>query len=154
MREILIALTVALTLAGCVSQQELAQRQAQRQAEINHLLSRLSEAEQNTTVSCPNKQLCDKTFSLTKIYIQENADMKLQFSDDTTVSTYNPFDYAKVALRATRIPESGDSSSIKLVASCKGMDPNISEYMFTLCVNRVVPIYNGFKPFIESRIKP
>lgn len=152
MKIILAASLIALTLAGCVSQQELAQRQAQRQAENSQLQSRLSAAQQNTSVFCPDKQSCDKAFSLTKIYIQENADMKLQFSDDTTVSTYNPIEYSYVALRATRMPESGDSSSIRLVASCKGMDA--SDYFFSLCVNRIVPIYNGFKPFVESRIKP
>lgn len=148
MKAVAAASILILSLAGCVSQQEL----ARRQSEINELQSRLSAARQNTSVTCPNKQACDKAFSLAKVYVQENADMKLQFSDDTSVSTYNPIDYAYVALGATKTPEAGDSSSIRLVASCKGMDDG--GYFFSLCANRIVPIYNGFKPYIESRIKP
>ena len=65
--------------------------------------------------------MCEKAFSLAKVYVQTNADMKVQFSDDTTVSTYNPLDYGYEALQATKTPQAGESASIKLVASCKGM---------------------------------
>ena len=63
MKTIAAASILFLALAGCVSQQEL----AQRQAEMSGLQSRLSAARQNTTVTCPNKQSCDKTFSLAKV---------------------------------------------------------------------------------------
>jgi hypothetical protein len=148
MKAIAATSILIIVLTGCVSQQQL----AQRQAELSSLQSRLNASRQNTMVTCPNKQLCDKAFRLAKVYVQENADMKLQFSDDTTVSTYNSIDYGYVALRATRTPEAGDSSSIRLVASCEGMDDE--GYFFSKCAKRIVPIYEGFKPYIESRIKP
>lgn len=146
MKIVLVASIIVLALTGCVSQQEL----ARRQAATNDLQNRLSAAMQNTIVTCPDKRLCDKAFSLAKVYVQEHSDMKLQFSDDTTVSTYNSIDYGYVALRATKTPEAGDSSSIRLVATCKGMDG----LFFSDCAQRIVSIYDGFKPYIESRIKP
>ena len=91
-----------------------------------------------------------KAFRLAKIYVQDNADMKVQFSDDTTISTYNPIKYAYVGLRATRIPGSGDSSTIELVAFCKGMEDR--GYFFSLCAQRIAPIYEGFKSYIETRL--
>ena len=139
---------IALTLTGCVSQEEL----ARRQAAFNEMQSRLSASQNNTIVTCPNKQVCDKAFSLAKIYVQNNADMKIQFSDETTISTYNPINYGYMGLNATRTPEVGDSSSIKLVASCKGMYDG-GGYFYEMCANRVTPVYEGFKPFIESKIK-
>ena len=105
----------------------------------------------NSTVTCPDKRTCDKAFTLAKIYVQEHADMKIQSSDDTIVSTYNPTDYGRMALTATRTPESGDSSTIKLVATCKGMDSG-SDLFFKMCAERIAPTYKNFKSFIESKM--
>lgn len=104
----------------------------------------------NATLTCSNRSSCEKAFSLAKIYVQENADMKIQLSDDTMVSTYNPTEYGYVALRATKIPGAGESSTVQLVASCKGMD--VQGYFFAMCARRIAPIYRGFKPYIEPKL--
>lgn len=97
--------------------------------------------------------MCDKAFSLTKDYIQQIGDMKIQFSDDKTVSTYsstssNPLD---VSMSATKTPDIGDTENIKLVASCghqnKGYGP-----LFVVCATKVADIYDGFKLFVESKL--
>ena len=82
-----------------------------------------------------------------------NGDMKVQFSDDTTISTYNPLDYGYVALQATKTPQAGDSASIKLAASCKGMYSG-SELFFNMCARKIAPAYEGFRPYVESRMAP
>jgi len=146
MKLIVGAVVLVITVTGCVSQQEL----DQRQAGLNNLQSRLSSAQAYRTATCPNAAACEKAFRLAKIYVQDNADMKVQFSDDTTISTYNPIKYAYVGLRATRIPGSGDSSTIELVAFCKGMEDR--GYFFSLCAQRIAPIYEGFKSYIETRL--
>ena len=97
--------------------------------------------------------MCEKAFSLAKVYVQMNADMKVQFSDDTTISTYNPLDYGYVALQATKTPQAGDSASIKLVASCKGMYSG-SDLFFNMCASKIAPAYEGFRSYIESRMAP
>ena len=73
-----------------------------------------------------------------------------------------------MALRATKIPGARESSTIELVASCKGM--NDADYYdgirrtgvygsegsmstITTCVNSMLPIYRGFEPYIESILK-
>ena len=144
-----IAVSVIIVLAGCASPQE---RQL-RQSENAGLQSRLSAANSNTTVTCSSRVLCDKAFSLAKVYVQMNADMKIQHSDDTTISTYNPLDYGYVALQATKTPQAGDAASITLVASCKGMYGG-SELFFNMCARKIVPAYEGFKSFVESRMVP
>jgi len=97
--------------------------------------------------------MCEKAFSLAKVYVQTNADMKVQFSDDTTISTYNPLDYGYVALQATKTPQAGESASIKLVASCKGMNSG-SDLFFNMCASKIAPAYEGFRTYIESRMIP
>ena len=144
MKKILIIALTVTSLVGCVSQETI----ALRQNAINEAQNELSKARENATITCINKRSCEKAFSLAKIYVQENADMKIQFSDDTIVSTYNPIKYGYVGLRASKIPGTGDSSTIELVASCVGM-----ENQFTDCARRVAPIYKGFRPFIESKLK-
>jgi hypothetical protein len=143
MKKLIVIACAVTSLVGCVSQEQLARERAETAQAQNDLDS----ARTNATVSCNNKQSCEKAFSLAKIYVQENADMKIQLSDDTMVSTYNPTQYGYVALRATKIPGAGDSSTIQLVASCNGMD-----VFFNECARRIAPIYRSFKPYIESKL--
>ena len=144
-----IAIIAVIVLAGCASPQERQQRQSENAA----LQSRLSATNLSTTVNCSSKPRCDKAFSLAKVYVQMHADMKIQFSDDTTISTYNPLDYGYVALQATKLPEAGDTASITLVATCKGMYVG-SDLFFNMCARKIVPAYEGFKSYVESRMIP
>lgn len=145
MKKLAIVGVLTFAISGCVSQQQI----AQRQAEMSALQSRLSAARANSTVTCANKQICEKAFALTKVYVQQNADMKIQHSDDTIISTFNPTQYAYIALQATKMPGSGDTATIQLTASCKGMESSF----FPECASRITPIYDGFKPFVESKLK-
>ena len=134
------------SLVACVSPQELERNRAailQTQRDLNN-------SSAHTAIACNNKASCDKAFSLAKIYIQENSSMKIQISDDTIISTYNPTQYGDVALNATKIPGSGESAMIQIVASCKGMTDQ--GYFFSVCANRIIQIYSGFKSFILPKL--
>lgn len=89
MKKLIVIACAVTSLLGCVSQEQLASERAETAQAQNDLDS----ARTNATVSCNNKQSCEKAFSLAKIYVQENSDMKIQLSDDTMVSTYNPTQY-------------------------------------------------------------
>ena len=147
MKKLIVVACAAVSIGGCVSQEQL----ARQRADYAQAQSDLDSARANATISCANKSSCEKAFSLAKIYVQDNADMKIQLSDDTMVSTYNPPQYGYMALRATKIPEAGDSSTIQLVASCKGMDDQ--SYFFSMCARRIAPVYRGFRPYIEPKLK-
>lgn len=146
--KMLISMLVVLLFSGCAGYQQAVQR---NQSEVAELQDELDNAILSASLDCTSKQSCEKAFSLAKIYVLDHADMKIQLSDDTMVSTYNPIDYGRVALSATKIPGTGESSTIKLVASCKGMDDK--NYFFKICGKRIAHIYRGFKPYIESKLK-
>lgn len=131
-----------LVITGCVSQEQLAHRRT--------LESNLSQAHSNALVTCTSKPTCDKAFSLAKVYVQTMASMKVQFSDDTTISTYNANDWDRIALSAMKVPGAGDSATIQLSVSCYKM---AYTYEFEKCARRMISIYNGFKEFVESRLK-
>lgn len=146
MKQLFSFLVFCLTLAGCASQEEVA-----RQSETFLILEKkLIVANRSAVIFCPTKQVCDKAFSLTKVYINEHSDMKVQMSDDTMISTYNAVDYDRIAMEAIKTPSVGDSSNIKLVVRCK----NMSEYSVrnTDCMWRAIRIYTVFRPFVESRL--
>ncbi|CAH1189358.1 hypothetical protein NTGBS_1000003 [Candidatus Nitrotoga sp. BS] len=80
----------------------LAQRQAEYNA-IKHVKDRQRISRGNDTITCLNKVICDKAFSLAKDYIQQIGNMKIQFSDNKMVSTYsntfsNPLDVSMSAI--------------------------------------------------------
>lgn len=136
-------------LTGCLSQAQLAQRDAQSRAEN----SALQASFKNTTVRCETKTLCDKAFSLTKIFIERYADMRIQMSDDTLVSTYGPISYGKVAMKATKTPGVGESAAITLAVVCKGLDITGPQDMISsMCKQRVAAINDAFKPYVEASL--
>jgi len=132
-------------LTGCLSQQEIAQRNAESSA----ISERLNASYAFRTVDCKNKMACDKAFNLTKIYIQEHSDMKVQFADDTIISTYGPIEYGYLGFAATKTPEAGETAKIKLSISCKGFE----SFNFTACAKRMAPIYENYKGYIEGKLK-
>lgn len=146
MKNSLLVVLLGFVFTGCVNQQQA----IKRQEEINDLQIRLDAAKSNLLVTCENKTQCEKAFSLTKVYIQQHSNMKVQFSDDTTVSTYNPTKPLYVGMQATKTPGVGETATIQLTVSCNGMD---SRYFYVDCAKRVTPIYEGFKPYIESKLK-
>jgi hypothetical protein len=152
----LSATITVLLLAGCASQADIAQL-----APANE---RMKLAHKNARIDCANKRDCDKAFDLAKVYVQSNADMNVQFSDSTLIATSNTpnrgirddrYDQL-VELKATKTPESGDSATIDLFAFCNGLEFYF-DYRhtdaFVGCANKLTAIYDGFRPFIESRLK-
>lgn len=138
----------ATFLFGCVSQEQL----ARNQQEINQAKNALDAARLNSSIECKSKPICEKAFSLAKIYVQQNADMKIQFSDETMITTYNPTKYGLVGVSASKILGAGDSATIQLAAICKGMQYYQDNPFYVRCTLRLADIYRGFKPFIESRL--
>lgn len=160
-------LMLSITLSGCAAalkemkadeerrQNEERQAKNKQQADEIRNRERLENSLLNNsdTVTCSTKIKCEKAFSLTKVFIQQHTDMKIQFSDDTTVSTYNapadrPF---YVSMTAIKIPGIGESANIILTASCKSLSDK-QGLAFSLCADKIAEIYEGFKPFVESKL--
>lgn len=142
----LLAVICAALAVGCASQEEMARRRVQ----VDKARTDLDRAMADAVVTCSDRPSCDKAFALAKLYVQESSNMKVQFSDETTVFTYNPTKYCYVGLRATRVPGAGQSSTIRLSANCKGFDDGFDG--FRDCAHRMEMIYRGFRPYIEPRL--
>lgn len=148
MKNMLLIVISVIALFGCVS----ADQRAAKIADNERANRELRESYQNSRVSCANKAQCDKMFSLTKVFVQEFADMRVQMSDDTLISTYGSIDYGKIAMRGTKTPGAGDSATIDLIVTCKGMSTD-NEYLSSMCKNRVTLINNLFKNYVETKGK-
>lgn len=116
-----------------------------KEAEERRKIAELLEAEKSAAFFCPDKANCDKAFSLTQIYLNQTADMKIQVATDTIVETYNPTEDGKLGLKATRIPGKGTSARIVLTAICK----NEKGFYAETCRLVKLRAYQGFRPFIE-----
>jgi hypothetical protein len=102
---------------------------------------------------CLTRDECQKAFSLSQIFVSENADMKIQVATDTIVETYNATEMAKIALKAVRIPGEGASSVIVLSGSCKGAEGtngSIAEH----CTRKMLRIYRSFPEFMRRSLRP
>jgi hypothetical protein len=150
-----------ILLTGCVSKQERAARTAKLNNDIKTQQNALAEAINNSIVTCDNKASCEKAFSLTKIYVREHSYMKIQFSDDTIINTYNPTKAGYIGMSATKVPDVGDTAKIKLSVNCEGLNwiyadtgglYGLAVEHFFKCSNKVIPIYKGFKPYVESKL--
>ena len=132
-----------LAMTGCMSPQMANEiHQGNLKAKEN-----LVAATKNNSFECQNKSSCDKAFSLTKIYINENSDMRVQQTDETTVTTFGPRKFSgNVGINATRMPGKGESATITIIVV---QDKYADD---TATLRRVADIYNGFKPFIESKL--
>jgi hypothetical protein len=99
-------------------------------------------------IVCRDKMSCSKAFALTQVYINANASQKIQLATDTIIETYNPTEFANVAMKAVKIPQRGTIEIISLSVTC-GNDPT---FRSTYCPSRVREIYKGFKPFLNDAV--
>ena len=136
-----------LLLAGCVAQQQAAHA---RGAEAQVLEKQLAKAGHDAVFICKNKTVCDKAFALTKVYVQQSADMKIQVVDSTTVQTYTSNEPGRISLGAVRLPSADDSEIVRLTAGCKGLNDAGG---FELCANQMTAIFEGFTPFVGDRMQ-
>jgi len=139
---------------------------------------RYFDAKRNNTLiaTCWNARACERMFGLTKIFINQYADMGVQHSDRYTVTPYMPdisvvqssiitTNLGKVSLGAVRIPGNDDASTIVLSANCSGLNRELdalnnsrnhikSDPAFEhTCLDKLSTIYEKFKPFIDSRMR-
>jgi hypothetical protein len=137
----------ALLLAGCVPQR---QPTYVPNAEAKILERQLARAGDDAQFICKSKAVCDKAFALTKTYVQQNADMKIQVIDSTRVQTYDANEPGRISLGAVRAPNADDSETVRLTAGCKGLD---DAQGFGLCAKRMKAIFEGFTPFVGDRMQ-
>lgn len=168
----LIFLLIAIT--GCASPQKATKREeitkqgettkqdeATRQGEIAKqektfaiAKQNLSSSLRNSKVSCNDKPACEKAFSLTRIYIQNNSNMPFQYSDKFSIHTYTPIKYGHTGITARRKPERDGKETISIVILCNGLYLELDgSSAKPICINKMADIYNGYKPFIEERLK-
>lgn len=162
MKRMLMALVVLALAGGCVSTQQVAAQKEDltgRREQALERLKKIDEAEEKATVRCTDKASCDKAFSLAKVYISENSDMRVQISDDTMVSTFGPVKTGKIGMSAVKVPDTGESAKIELTVNCQGLDAigkglGYPYYqVFEMCSRLMVLHYEGFKEFVDARMK-
>ena len=124
-------------------------KQKKEEEEVRRKIAELLDAEKSAALACPDKTACDKAFSLTQIYLNQTADMKIQVATDTIVETYNPTEEGKLGLKAIRVPGKGASARIVLIASCKDEKGTYVE----VCRQVKLRAYQGFRPFIDQMLK-
>jgi hypothetical protein len=88
---------------------------------------------------------CEKAFALAQIFVDRNADMKIQVATNTIVETYNPTDSGKVGLKIVKMPLRGDESEVRLTVICK--DGHCGP-------ERELAIYRAFPAFMRARLAP
>lgn len=162
MKRMLMAVVVLALAGGCVSKEQVAAQQAElsgRRERAQEVLKKIDEAEEKAVVRCAGKASCDKAFSLAKVYVSENADMRVQISDDTMISTFGPIKTGRLGMRAVKVPDTGDSAKVELTVDCQGLDAigkSLADpyyQVFELCSKLMVLHYEGFKEFIDARMK-
>lgn len=135
-------------LGGCATTEERSAQDSRNQAANADLRASYV----NSRIKCNTKPTCDKAFNLTKVFIQDHSDMRIQISDDTIVSTYGPISLGNVGMRATKTPEAGEGATIDLIITCKGMSTDNSSNLSLACKRRVTALNNYFKPFVEKKL--
>jgi len=119
-------------------------REAERKVEVEQLkreIDALIYAETNSSVKCKDKPTCSKIFALSQIYVNKNADQKIQIATDTIIETYNPTEPLKIGMKVIKIPKRGTSEEIVISVSCNAGDiPQGGSY----CRKKQRLIYTAF----------
>lgn len=124
-----------------------------RQIEQNKALKKL---EQEFTLAgrplvCNDTQMCKKAFTLSQIYISENAGMKIQLATDSIIETYNSPD--AVSMKATKIPDVGVTETITLQVFCPKKDWFDSDITALIqCRKSQISQLNGFSSYLIEKV--
>lgn len=139
---------VALALTGCMT----AQQQADLQASYERLEATLKRAQEAATLTCEGKDVCDRAWLLTQVYVQQESGMKVRIATDTTIETFAPNEYGMATFSATRMPV-GNQMVIRLFGQCRGMygtdgkpGPNYSQ-----CAGAIGVPQARFSTFVQPR---
>jgi hypothetical protein len=146
-------LTVALTSKQYVTaQEEEAQRRKAGLAVARaKLLSELAVLKEDAVLNCATKDICDKMFALTEIFIAKHSDMKLQVMSPSLLQTYNPTEINKIGISAYRVPGKGSSSTIQIEVLCKDTQPQNLENNVCLLAEKL--IFLKYRPFITGLLQ-
>jgi len=123
---------------------ELERKRRQRLAE-------LASAAQNARFTCQTKTECQKAFSLTQVFISDNADMKIQVATETIIETYNPTEMMKIGMKAVKIPRKGDSAEIIVTVTCRDEG---NQSAGEVCNTKLLTIYRSYPTFVRSTLSP
>ncbi|WP_374438435.1 hypothetical protein [Inhella sp.] len=115
------------------------------------LLTELETAAQNAKFACQTKSECQKAFSITQIFISENADMKIQVATETIIETYNPTESLKTGLKAVKVPRKADSAEIFLTVTCRDDD---KQSLRDICGITRLKILRAYPAFMRATLKP
>jgi hypothetical protein len=107
------------------------------------------EAATSAKLACNVKTTCAKVFALAQIYIATETDQKIQVVTDSVIQTYNPTEDGKVGASIIKMPQRGDGALVSLSLSCKSSGFAAME---SLCRKKNTRLYQGFLPFIETRL--
>lgn len=143
----IIAILILAALTGCATK---AQKDLEFAQDLK-AVTRLENSLAGTKVKCGNAQRCAKMFALTKSYVRANSDMKVQTSDENSISTYNPLDFGRIGLQAEMVPDKGDTGEIRIDGTCKGMLVYPAMYQ-RYCSNRLAGIFEGFLPYLAEKM--
>jgi outer membrane protein assembly factor BamE (lipoprotein component of BamABCDE complex) len=124
--------------------EERAKEEAQRVKDVAAEL----DAADKAVVQCKDKIACSKVFALAQIYVQQNADQKIQVATDTIIETYNPTEDGKIGIAVIKIPRAGRVELVKIAPTCK----DERGYFEKSCRSKRTQIYRAFKPFIERSL--
>ena len=100
---------------------------------------------------CKGPASCDKAFALAQIFMNANADMKIQVATNTIVETYNPTDAGKVGMKIVKQPLSGDEAEVRLTATCR---PASTSTISENCLKIETSIYQRFPGYMQSEFRP
>jgi len=145
---ILFMLCAIFLIAGCASQGKTTRRDEMKQA--------IEKAKQEAKLTCTTQSQCKKAFIFAEIFVSENSFMKIRHSDDRMILTFNPDYNGRIGLAVQKTPDVGEAATISLIAVCKNMDRMTiwgTYPYFDECAGRLLSVYAGFKPYIESRLR-
>jgi hypothetical protein len=104
-------------------------------------------------ITCKGQAQCEKAFRLARIYVSDTADMRIALNTDNLIQTYpSPSrDSERMSMTVNMVPMAGDESKIEMRAGCYHLqypgDPS-----FQVCVDKVIAAFEGFAPFITSKL--
>lgn len=124
-----------------------AERAAAEKKRLAEAVARHDAARRNAFWKCKGAQACDKVFALAQIFVNENADMKIQVATSTIVETFNPTDVGKSGMKIVKLPLSGDEAEIRLTVSCKAFGTGLG------CLLSEAQIYERFPVFMRERFQ-